>query len=157
MEKHWSTANPSCVQHWRWQSQVNYNLIFVTVAVRLYLFYFWRFWSESGPNSFFDLINPQFDINNIFLVQKLSKLWLFWMGWCLRSDQIVIHLRLSALLIYNSCANSIYIRTQNLGAAYRNLELGFLPLLKVKWFAKLRQVICHFLYYGAAIPSQKVI
>ena len=79
------------------------------------------------------------------------------MGWCLRSDQIVIHLRLSALLIYNSCANSIYIRTQNLGAAYRNLEPGFLPLLELNSRAKLRRVVCRFLYYGAPIPSWKVI
>ena len=40
----------------------------------IYLLYFWLFWSKDDPNSFLDLINPQFDINNIFLAQKPSKI-----------------------------------------------------------------------------------
>ena len=43
----------------------------------MYLIYIWLFWSEDNLNSFLDLLNPQFDINNIFLAQKPSKIWLY--------------------------------------------------------------------------------
>ena len=49
-----------------------------SIAIRSYiLIHFWLFWSEDDPNSFLGLINPQFDINNIFLAQKPSKIWLY--------------------------------------------------------------------------------
>ena len=49
-----------------------------SIAIRSYiLIHLLSFWSEDDPNSFLDLINPQFDINDIFIAQKPSKIWLF--------------------------------------------------------------------------------
>ena len=49
-------------------------------ALTIYFLNFRIYWSKNGPNSFLGLINPQFDINNIFLLQKLRKIWLFFNG-----------------------------------------------------------------------------
>ena len=75
---------------------------------------------------------------------------------CKRSAYIVTIAPMALNRLWFTCATSICIRTQNRGAGDRNLELYYLPLLDVKRRAKLRRVICLFLYYGAAIPMQKL-